>query len=244
MQLLVNDVPISYRIDGEGKTLLLLHGWRDNLSTFDALTAELKEHYRVVRLDLPNFGKSGATDTVISTKDYADFVAAFVKKAKIGPISGLVGHSMGGQIAIYGSAHKIIQTERLVLLAAAAIRNEGQLRKAVLKTAAKVAKPLLGARVKQKIYRRLDSDYDPRLSPTLRAVLTSALERDVQKEASELQTPTLLIYGRSDDATPARHGTRLAQIMHAAKLEIVEAGHHLHQERAEQIANLIEDFVG
>lgn len=244
MQILVNKVPINYRIDGEGKTLLLLHGWRDSLSTYDALAAELQDRYRIVRLDLPNFGQSGNSETIITTHDYADFVAAFIKKVDLGPLSALIGHSMGGQIAIYALAHEIVMADSLVLLAAAAIRNEGQVRKALLKTAAKVAKPLLGSKVKQKIYRRLDSDYDPRLSPTLRAVLTSALERDVQKEARELQIPTLLVYGQNDSATPARHGSRLAQLIPDARLETVIAGHHLHQERAEQIANIIEDFVG
>lgn len=55
----VGDVSIRYESTGQGQPVVLLHGWSQDLSIWDAQIAALAPRYRVIRLDLRGFGESG-----------------------------------------------------------------------------------------------------------------------------------------------------------------------------------------
>ncbi|WP_197472233.1 alpha/beta fold hydrolase, partial [Oleiphilus sp. HI0067] len=50
---------IHYRDEGEGDVIVLIHGTASSLHTWDAWTESLKQHYRIIRMDLPGFGLTG-----------------------------------------------------------------------------------------------------------------------------------------------------------------------------------------
>ncbi len=56
----VDGLNVHYRDEGEGEPLVLLHGWSASLHTWDVWTEKLKRDFRVIRLDLPAFGLTGA----------------------------------------------------------------------------------------------------------------------------------------------------------------------------------------
>ena len=90
-----------YRDEGnfDGPTLLLLHGSHASLHTWDEWVAELGDHYRIVRLDLPGHGLTGRMPG--DTYDrYAmvEFVRDFVIAMELERFD-LAGHEMGGGVA-------------------------------------------------------------------------------------------------------------------------------------------------
>jgi pimeloyl-ACP methyl ester carboxylesterase len=89
----------AYRIIGTGpQTIVLLHGFCENSTCFNEQVLFLKEHYRVVCIDLPGFGNAGAVKAK-SMEDMADYVyEAMVSIKLIKPV--LFGHSMGGYVAL------------------------------------------------------------------------------------------------------------------------------------------------
>lgn len=88
-------------------TFVLLHGSNDSLQTWDPWVEALKSKYRVIRLDLPGHGLTGAE----RSGDYSRERSAAVVDALVAKLGAdkfvLVGHSMGGGIALsYALAHR------------------------------------------------------------------------------------------------------------------------------------------
>jgi len=78
-----------------GKTLIFVHGWTCDDSSWTEQVPELSKHYRVITLDLPGHGRSGSTkDGTLSMDLFARAVEAVRAEAKADKVV-LLGHSMG-----------------------------------------------------------------------------------------------------------------------------------------------------
>lgn len=240
--IVIDDVLISYRDSGSGQILLCLHGWQSDNSSFEAIAGELKE-YRIIAPDLPNFGKSEETDKFVELNDFAGFVKKFVEKLEIKDYV-IIGHSMGGQIAVRATAKKLISPRRLVLIGASGIRNEKRATKQLMRLAAKATKKITPAKIKDSIYGAVGSDYSSDLSNIHKKIIASMLSSDIQQDAQVVSQPVLLIYGAKDTATPPSHGELLANKLQRADLQIIAAGDHwVHVIKAPVVSSHIKEFL-
>ena len=118
---LSDSVNIAYIEKGTGKTIVFIHGLGGNLSHWQKSITQLSKKYRCIALDLPGYGCSTLKNTVTSDdqlNDYANIIIEFFDKLKLKEIT-LVGHSMGGQIAIITALKLPSKIKKLVLLAPA-----------------------------------------------------------------------------------------------------------------------------
>ncbi|UCD62915.1 MAG: alpha/beta hydrolase [Candidatus Zixiibacteriota bacterium] len=93
-------VMIQYEVQGAGeKALVLVHCWSCDRSYWSTQVEALKEDYRVVTLDLPGHGESGANRQQWTLQQYGEDVATVVNKLRLEEVI-LVGHSMGGTVII------------------------------------------------------------------------------------------------------------------------------------------------
>ena len=99
MKLLIQNLATEYTDEGTGPVLLFLHGWQDNLHSFDGLAPYLKDDFRIVRLDLPGSGKTEFPKGSWDLDDYVSFVKKFTEKLDIKPYA-VIGHSFGGLISL------------------------------------------------------------------------------------------------------------------------------------------------
>lgn len=90
---------ISYTDTGEGKAIVLLHGFTESLKIWTAFSAQLSKKYRVITIDLPGHGKSGRIDNIHSMDLMAEVVRTVLKKAGVGKCL-MIGHSMGGYVTL------------------------------------------------------------------------------------------------------------------------------------------------
>lgn len=93
------NIKIHYTVSGEGKTILLLHGFLETSSMWKDLEPEFARTHQVVCIDLLGHGETDSLGYVHTMEDMADAVYAVlqhleVKKAKF------IGHSMGGYVAL------------------------------------------------------------------------------------------------------------------------------------------------
>jgi pimeloyl-ACP methyl ester carboxylesterase len=246
MNVVVNGLMTSYQKTGKGKVLVFLPGWGDNIQTYSGLAAKFSGGYQVYLLDLPGFGGTQAPPRAWGLEDYADFLIAWLDKMGLKPLA-VIGHSYGGAVAITAASRRKI-ADRLVLLASAGIRNRQPIRKKTLAAAAKAGKlPLLVLpkskrnKIRSKFYGSIGSDLMllPHMEETFRMIIND----DVSERARAIRIPTLLIYGTGDRSTPASDGRRLNNLIAGSCLELVEAGHFLHQEKPVQVAGLINRFI-
>lgn len=246
-QLVVNGLLTHYRTAGQGKTLLLLHGWGDDGSTFEQLSGLLAGEYELYSLDLPGFGKSQTPEHAWELNDYVHFTEKFIEKINKKPYA-VIGHSNGGAMAIKLACSNDYP-EKLVLVAAAGIRKPFSVKKTMLKMGAKIMKfvtfalPLnMKQSLRRSLYKAIGSDY--LVSPHLQETFKKIVAEDVTSVASQIDKPSLLIYGSNDTATPPRYGQIYAGLMKKSRLEIIEgASHFLHHEKTSQVATLIRNFL-
>ena len=110
---------IHYRDQGSGTPLILLHGIGSSLHTWDGWVKTLKSEYRVIRLDLPGFGLTGADSTNdYSMKRYISVLHSFLKYLEIDEYY-LAGNSMGGWLAWEYALDHPDEVKKLILIDAA-----------------------------------------------------------------------------------------------------------------------------
>ena len=92
---------------GADVSLVLLHGWNQNIEMMMPIGEKFFDRYNVLIIDLPGFGKSEEPKEVWSIYDYSSLVHDLINELKINnPI--LIGHSFGGNIAlVYASLYDV-----------------------------------------------------------------------------------------------------------------------------------------
>ncbi len=99
MELKFRGTTIIYQTSGEGKPLILLHGFLESSNIWIPYIKTLSEYRQIVTIDLPGNGKSGIIKAVHSMELMADVVKAVMDHLEIKKAS-LVGHSMGGYVSL------------------------------------------------------------------------------------------------------------------------------------------------
>lgn len=249
MKVIVNNLAIEYEDEGSGPTLLFLHGWQDDLHTFDLITTRLSRSFRIVRVDLPGFGKSDLPKETWAISNYVNFVESFIKKLNLS-IYTIVGHSFGGRIILKGVGENILETERNILLASAGIIKSTSLKNKCLQICSKIIKPLLfippfsfwREKIRTRFYTKIGSDYMK--TGNLKDTFIQIIGEDLEDYAKKINNKTLLIYGEKDESTPVSDGERLQKNIKNSELYIIkDAGHFVHQEKLEKVVELMGNFL-
>ena len=97
--LTYRDKNIAFKTQGNGKAIVLLHGFLESMKIWDEMVNELSRDYQVITIDLPGFGMSDSFDSIHSMEFMADIVNRLLDFLGINKCI-LVGHSMGGYIAL------------------------------------------------------------------------------------------------------------------------------------------------
>ncbi len=90
---------VYYTIQGQGETILLLHGFLENSDMWKPFLSQLSKNHRVICIDLLGHGKSESIGYVHTMDDLADAVFSVLQTENIQKIK-CVGHSMGGYVAL------------------------------------------------------------------------------------------------------------------------------------------------
>lgn len=99
-QIVHKNLNINYNIYGNGKPIMLVHGFAEDSSIFNLQVDTLQDTYQVIVPDLPGIGKSDMlTKDNVQITDYAAVLKAILDEEKISFFT-LFGHSLGGYITL------------------------------------------------------------------------------------------------------------------------------------------------
>ena len=229
-------------------TVLALHYWAGAGHEFDALRPLLAPGVRLLAPDLPGFGQQPAPPRFdYSVRAYADWVAAYLAEQQVDDFT-LLGHSMGGKIALLLAARRPAGLRRLVLLSpspppheplsdedrAAALTAYGQ-PDAAEQTCRKITyRPLPPA-----VHAAVVADNLRTRRPAWDQWLEHGTRTDITAELATLAVPCHLLVGAHDKAiAPATQRRLTLPYLPAgsAFTEVPEAGHLLPLEVPAEVA--------
>lgn len=101
---------------GEGPVVVLIHGLGANHEDWRHVVPLLAEDHRVLAVDLPGFGKTPPLLRPTGVADYADAVWQAMDHAGVNSLAAIVGHSMGGAVAIEAALRQPQRVARLCVL--------------------------------------------------------------------------------------------------------------------------------
>ena len=94
----IDGLRVHYRDEGKGPVLLCLHGIQSSLHTWDGWVKEMKNNYRIIRIDLPGWGFTGPSNFGYSRDETVKFLKKFIDAMGLKKIN-IAGNSYGGFLA-------------------------------------------------------------------------------------------------------------------------------------------------
>ncbi len=245
----IKNLKLHYKVSGQGKNIILLHGWGCNLDIFDSLFFHLEKSFKVYSIDFQGFGKSEAPLEVWGVEDYTRALEDFVKKLNIDhPV--LLGHSFGGRISIlYASRNPV---NKIILVDAAGVKPTHSLKYYLKVYSFKLSKKLLPLligkkRAEERInqYRKKSgsSDYN-NATGIMKSILVKVVNEDLKQVMPLIKAPTLLIWGESDTATPLKDARTMNRLIKDSGLAVLKnAGHYSFLEKPYEFNLIVDNFL-
>ena len=228
----INGTRVQYKVSGEGRAVILLHGWGCNIATMASIEAILSPHFKVYTLDFPGFGGSDVPSDVWGVEEYTRMLEGFVCDLHIeSPI--LIGHSFGGRVSIlYGSRNDV---SKIVLVDAAGAKPRRPLKYYLKVYSYKLYKKLLymtmgKERAEEKIEARRrtagSADYNA-LSGMMRRIFVKVVNEYLEAYMPLIKCPVQLIWGAKDKDTKLREAQVMLKRIPNARLDVIDdAGHY------------------
>ncbi len=233
-------------------TLVFLHYFGGSSCAWAEVIEKLAGDYHCVAPDLRGFGTSDALPENYAVKDYADDVADLISTLKIENFV-LVGHSMGGKIALALAARKPKGLQSLILLApspptpepieeetrAKLLASHGN-RCVATDTVCKAA----GGKLSGASFARAINDNLRASEAAWKAWLESGSRENISSEVGQINVPVLVAAGEKDEVmTPKLLSGEVVRRIKSADLVVVpEVKHLLPLEAPVEIANLIREY--
>ena len=253
-KVLVKNLRVNYKIIGEGKPMLILHGWGSNSEKWikvGQILAEKKPStslgagIQIIVPDLPGFGKSQEPTVAWSLDDYVDWLYEFCDAiSELKNEFYLLGHSFGGALATKFTIRYNQKVERLFLISAACIRKNTTIKK-VFYRISKIIKVFsflpYYQQFRKSIYKFIikKSDYLNQEGIMKETYLKVILD-DLSYKMSFVKVPTIIIWGEKDTLTPIEYGNFINKKVINSKIIIIpSADHSLHRNAPEVLSEKI-----
>jgi pimeloyl-ACP methyl ester carboxylesterase len=264
--------PVIYRTAGAGPPVVLIHGMVNSSHHWREVALRLADQYTVIAPDLIGHGDSATPRGDYSLGAHAAVIRDLLTAIGVDGAT-LVGHSLGGGVAMQFFWQFPQRVQRLVLVSSGGLGHEVSplLRSAALPGASAALRVVAGRRslaALERVGAALDSRGSAR-GVYVRAVVRALrpLERAGSREAF-LQTlrsvidlrgqhvsatdrlyllgpvPTLIVWGERDHTIPLQHGRSAHEAISHSRFETLpRAAHFPHLEDPEALAAVLHDFI-
>jgi pimeloyl-ACP methyl ester carboxylesterase len=262
----VRGTRLRYLVAGEGDPLLLVHGLGGAAANWLALAPLLLAGRQLLLPELPGHGGSAALPAAPSLNAYADRLGLLLEHEGLAS-AGVVGHSLGGAIALRLAIRRSDAVNALVLAGAAGISSGTRNARYAL-TITGIVKP--GRRLaphrqriarsnalKRVVFGRWGASDPPALREELAEAFLSGPARhtdtvsaakalvrdDPRPDLDRVRCPSLVLWGARDNQLPVEDAFDYARRLRARLRVIADCGHLLIGERPDACADAIDDLL-
>lgn len=262
---------VAYVDEGRGEVLLLLHGMGGSSETWRSVIGPLSGSYRVIAPDLPGHGESDKPRSDYSLGAFAVLLRDFLDELGVTRAT-IVGHSLGGGIALQFMYQHPDYGQRLILISSGGLGPDVGLTLRMLSApGAEFIMPIIaprwaltaGERVwawlhkaglesprGEEIWRSYSSLSDAPTRQAFLRTLRSVVDYRGQavcalnRITSKTEIPIMAIWGDQDAIIPLTHAYAAQQVRPDIRLEVLSGvGHFPQVERPGEVVELIEDFL-
>jgi esterase len=243
-----------------GPPVVILHGLLGSARNWTSVARQLAPTHRVFALDLRNHGRSPWADTM-SFEEMADDVSAFIERHDLGP-AALIGHSLGGKVAMRLALTRGGLVERLLVVDVAPVAYAHsfgpfvaamqQVDLAAVHQRAD-AEAQLERRIPEVGFRnfllqnliRTDGGYAWRVNlEALAANMPDLLGFPALPDGAVYRGPTLFVAGGRSSYIKPEHRPLIERLFPGAEHGVIEgAGHWVHAERPAEFLDRVRAFL-
>jgi pimeloyl-ACP methyl ester carboxylesterase len=252
---IIDNKKIFYTECGQGQVILFIHGFMAAADEFKEVMQSLSKGYRLIAVDLIGFGRSEqACDLDYSKQSMGNIIYKLMIKKGIGKFS-VVGHSMGGEVALNLACNYQNNIHTLILVDSVGYK---QIKRPTIPTfiLEHVFKMYFIQKTcykfcfydlknyKREKFERIYSLNCKICGNTLRAFSKSNDKIDICGRISKIEIPTLIIWGRYDRVVKLDSAYRFNKEITHSKLVIFEkSGHMPYSEEEEKFTRVITEFI-
>ena len=257
MQATVNGIKINYVDEGKGVPIAFVHGFPLSRKAWQKQLDGLRGSYRVIAPDLRGLGENDAVTGTTTMTQFADDIHALLQQVKTGPVV-LVGHSMGGYVALAFARKYPEMLRGLVLVCTKAGGDSAEAAAGRRATADKVKANGSGVVVDAMTPKMLAaSNQDKNLLEQVRAIMAPSKPESVMASLlgmaeradstptlGQIKVPTLVVTGADDIVIPPAESEKLAAGIAGAKLvTIANSGHLVAYEKPAEFNKALQDWL-
>jgi len=249
---------MAYKVYGEGKPLIILHGWGVSGRVMVPLARHLSDLRTCYVVDLPGFGESPEPPEPWEIDEYADLIEVFINSDETATGSvDLLAHSFGGRITLKLCSRKqASQTiDKVLITGGAGMTPRRSFSYYVKSYTAKVLKApfvILPSAMQKKalswlrnttLWKSLGSSDYQKLSGVMRQTFVKSVSEHLEPCLPNIEHEILLLWGEDDEATPLYQAKRMEEgLENAALVTIKEAGHYAFLDRRRKFNSITRAF--
>ena len=249
----IKGLEVHYLAAGRGLPLVLIHGYGGEANKWLQNITVLSEKYTVYAPDLPGFGASQPLEGTYYIPELVKFVENFVSSLGLKNFY-LVGHSLGGGIAVNYALKNPSRIIKLVLVDSLCLGKEIAWWVRLLSRPAKAIGWLLLTFFKgiKWLGRKLLIPFEfvspiSQSSINLGSCIAGFRQQTmiVVNRLSELVMPTLLVWGDTDPIIPVKHAYEAVKVIPDCRLKVFDnTGHNIYRDNPRALSNTLQEFLG
>lgn len=256
MNLLYKNTNVHFTSIGKGNAVVLLHGFLENSSMWEAVAKELAKKNRVINIDLLGHGETDNLGYIHSMEDQAHMVKALLNHLRLRKYM-FIGHSMGGYVALAFAKLFPLTIKGLSLMNSTALPdseekkiNRDRAIKAVKqnpKIFVRIAIPMLFSEKNREIYpNEIEQITQEALQLSPQGIVAALEGMKIRKNQTSVyktaKFPIQLIVGKQD---PALDYESLISQTNNTNVKVIEFpdGHMSHIENKVELINALSSFI-
>lgn len=250
---------VHYETYGQGKPVVLLHGWLGSWGLWQRTMEELGRGYRTYALDFWGFGDSGKKRDTYAVSDFVSLVNQFMDQLGI-ESAPLVGHSMGGTVSLSVAMRYPQRVQKIVIVGSPIVGSSLSILlqlagfraiafmvynvPALLRLGVRLASPLIVNKDPQGWYKMQERDLSKTTLESFFASIGSLRRTDLRPRLNEIKVPTLGVFGVGDTIVNPKQYEPLRAGVPQAQIAIMTKSRHFPMiDEPEKFNRILKDFL-